>query len=356
MAVLKLYSNKLRSNYQFLDNLFQSNGIEWGIVTKLLCGNKDFLKEVISLGAKEIHDARVSNLAAIKEINPEVETAYIKPPPKGSIADVVHYADISLNTEYQTIKMLSDEAVKQKKLHKVIIMIEMGDLREGVMRDDLLDFYSSIFQLPGISVIGLGTNLNCLHGVMPSQDKLVQLSLYKQLIELKFNRKIQYISGGASVTIPLLLKDELPSAVNHFRVGETIYFGNNLFNSEPIEGMETDVFELFTEILEVSEKPKVPVGELGEDPTGEVATVNEEDYGQKHYRALIDIGLLDIDPKYLIPKDDSMSIIGSSSDMLVVELGENKRQFKVGDIIPFELKYMGALSILNSDYIEKVVE
>ena len=356
MAVLKLYRDKLRNNYEFLDKLFKEEDVQWGIVTKLLCGNEDYLREIINLGVEEIHDSRVSNLEKVKEINPNIHTAYIKPPPKGTIEQVVRVADISLNTEYDTIKMLSDEAVRQKKLHRILIMIEMGDLREGVMREDLLDFYSNVFQLPGISVVGLGTNLNCLHGVMPSQDKLVQLSLYKQLIELKFNRKIQFISGGASVTIPLLLNKQLPRAVNHFRVGETIYFGNNLFTDQPIEGMETSVFELFTEIIEVSEKPKVPSGEIGEDPSGHTFEINEEDYGEKHYRAIIDIGLLDIDPKFLIPKDQGLTIIGSSSDMLVVELGQNQSNYKVGDIIPFELKYMGALSILNSNYIDKVVE
>lgn len=356
MAFLKLYRDKLQHNYHFLKSLFEEQGIEYGIVTKLLCGNEDFLKEVINLGCKEIHDSRVSNLQKVKEHNPEVQTVYIKPPPKRSIPDIIECADVSLNTEYSTIKMLSEEAVRQKKLHKVLIMIEMGDLREGVMGEQLLDFYSNIFQLPGISVVGLGTNLNCLHGVMPSTDKLVQLSLYKQLIELKFNRKIPWISGGASVTIPLLLRNQLPRAINHFRVGETLYFGNNLLTEEPIQNMETDVFELFTEIIELSEKPKVPEGELGEDPSGETHAINEEDYGKKHFRAIIDIGLLDIDPKFLKPKDDRLTVIASSSDMLVVELGENQMNYEVGDLITFEMQYMGALSILNSDYIEKRVE
>ncbi len=356
MAFLKLYRDKLHYNYHYLKSLFKDRDIEYGIVTKLLCGNEDFLKEVINLGSGEVHDSRVSNLQKVKEYNPKVQTVYIKPPPKRSIPDIIECADVSLNTEYSTIKMLSEEAVRQNKLHKVLIMIEMGDLREGVLGEHLLDFYSSIFQLPGIAVVGLGTNLNCLHGVMPSTDKLVQLSLYKQLIELKFNRKIPWISGGASVTIPLLLRNQLPRAINHFRVGETLYFGNNLITEEPIENMETDVFELFTEIIELSEKPIVPEGELGEDPSGETHEINEEDYGKKHFRAIIDIGLLDIDPKFLKPKDNRLTVIASSSDMLVVELGENQMNYEVGDLITFEMEYMGALSILNSDYIEKRVE
>lgn len=90
---------------------------------------------------------------------------------------MVKFADVCLNSELETIRMISEEAVRQDKPHKIIIMVETGDLREGVMGGNLVDFYEEIFELPKIDVIGLGTNLNCLNGVMPSTDKLIQLSL-----------------------------------------------------------------------------------------------------------------------------------------------------------------------------------
>src|SRR5690606_11980167 len=139
-----------------------------------------------------------------------IETVFIKPPAKRYISSIVKYADSSFNTEYETIKMLSDEAVRQNKTHKIIIMIELGELREGVMREDVIDFYEKIFHLPNIEVAGLGTNLTCMYGVLPNQDKLLQLCLYAQLIEARFNRKIPYISGGTSVTIPLISRGLLP--------------------------------------------------------------------------------------------------------------------------------------------------
>ncbi|MDX1629793.1 MAG: alanine/ornithine racemase family PLP-dependent enzyme, partial [Fulvivirga sp.] len=108
-------------------------------------------------------------------------------------------------------------------------------------------------------------------------------------------------------------------------------------------------------IIELYEKPKVPVGELAENPSGEIAKVNESDYGKTSYRAIIDIGLLDIAPEYLIPDDDKIEISGASSDMLVIDLGTSQRNYKVGDLVSFKLRYMGALSILNSDYIEKKI-
>ncbi|TNE81272.1 MAG: alanine/ornithine racemase family PLP-dependent enzyme [Bacteroidetes bacterium] len=356
MAYLQLYQPSLAHNFRFLKSLFEAEHVSWGIVSKLLCGNRNYIKELLELGVKEIHDSRVSNLKTIKELAPEVQTVYIKPPAKRSIKSIVKYADVSMNTELETIRMLSEESGKQGKMHKIIIMVEMGDLREGVLGDDLVAFYEQVFRLPHIRIIGLGTNLNCLHGVMPSQDKLVQLALYKQIIELKFNREIPWISGGTSVTIPLLLNKQIPQGVNHFRIGETLFFGSDLFTGETIPGMRDDVFELFAEVIEITEKPMIPVGELAANPQGITLEIDPELYGKTSVRAIIDIGLLDIDPKYLVFDESKFEVVGSSSDMLVLDLGENASGIQVGDVIPFRLKYMGALGILNSNYIEKLVK
>jgi predicted amino acid racemase len=355
MAFINLNRTKLKENYSFLNDHFKREHVDWAIVTKLLCGHEPYLEEVINLGIKEVCDSRISNLQKVKEIDPNVETVYIKPPAKLSIKEIVQYADASFNTEFYTIKLLSDEAQKQGKTHKVIIMIELGDLREGIMGEHLLDFYGSIFKLPNIKVSGIGANLNCLNGVMPSEDKLIQLSLYKQLIEAKFNCEIPWVTGGTSVVVPLLLNHQVPEGVNHFRIGEMLYFGNNLVSGENMTGMNSDVFELYTEVIEITEKPKVPIGLLDKNPSGEMAEINKDDYGKKSYRAILDLGLLDINPDYLIPEDKSLEISGASSDMLIIDLGDDAQEYKVGDLIPFKMKYMGTLSLMNSFYIEKRV-
>ncbi|MFW5758255.1 MAG: alanine racemase [Bacteroidota bacterium] len=353
MAEITISSKKLRHNFNFLKNFFEKNNVEWGIVSKLLCGNEILLKELIEMGAEELMDSRISNLRKIKKINPNINTVYIKPPPRRSLPSVVRYADVSFNSDLETLRLISVEAGKQNKVHRVIIMIEMGDLREGVLGENLINFYEKVFELPNISVVGLGTNFNCMYGVMPSHDKMVQLSLYKQIIEIKFNQKIKWISGGSSVSIPMIQKKQLPKGINHFRIGETLFFGNNLITGKVIKGMKDDVITLYSEIIELLEKPIVPQGELGENPSGEVFEVNPQDYGKKSWRALIDIGLLDISPDFLIPMDKTMEIAGASSDIVVIDLGSNPKNYKVGNFIKFKLKYMGALALFNSDYINK---
>ena len=353
MAYIELYKEKLEINYRYLDALFKEHGKEWAVVTKMFCGNRDYIKAVIDMGAKELCDSRVSNLEVIKSIDPSVQTVYIKPPAQHNIERIVEHADVSFNTELATIKLLNEEAGKQGKVHKVIIMIELGDLREGIMGDHLIDLYRDIFNLPNIFVSGIGTNLNCLNGVLPSQDKLIQLSLYEQLIEAKFDRGIPWVTGGTSVIIPLLFYDQVPDGVNHFRVGETLYFGNNLVSGEPIDGMQQGLIKLFAQIIEITDKPKIPIGLLAENPSGEKFDVDESDYGAQMKRGILDFGLLDISTDFLIPEDEHISIVGASSDMIVVDLNDATKDYKVGDIVSFDLKYMGALGLLNSDYIEK---
>jgi predicted amino acid racemase len=353
MAFVELDRKKLKHNYDFIRERFEERNIEWGVVTKLLCGNKLYIQEVLNLGVTEVHDSRISNLQVVKQLNPDVQTVYIKPPAKRAIKSLVKYADVSLNTEYVTIKMISDEAKRQNKLHKIVIMIELGDLREGVMGEELVDFYRKTFDLPNIKVVGLGANLNCLHGVMPSEDKFIQLSLYKQLIKAYFDYDIPSISGGTSVVLPMFYKNQLPESVNHFRIGETLFFGANIEEGTVFEGMHEDVFKLRTEIIELTEKPMVPVGELAENPSGDTLEVDESLYGKTSLRAILDVGLLDISPDFLLPYDENIEIVGASSDMLVLDLGKSEKDYKVGDLVDFRLKYMGALGIMNSNYIEK---
>lgn len=353
MAYITLNSKKLKDNFNYLNSLFKKNSIQWTVVSKMLCGNKMYLSELLKLGIEKICDSRITNLKVIKSINPEIETMLIRLPAKQSISQVVKYADISMNTEIETIQMLSKEAQKQNKIHKIFIMIELGELREGIVGEDFVDFYSQVFNLKNIEVVGIGTNLSCLYGVLPNHDKLIQLSLYEQLIEAKFNRQITFVSGGSSVTIPLIFQNLLPKGVNHFRVGETLFLGTDVYNNSTFEKMHSDVFRLYAEIIELSEKQSVPIGEMGTNVEGHSYEFDKDKVGQTSFRAIINLGLLDVEQDHIDPVDNNMRFVGASSDMLVVDLGENAKNYKVGDVLEFTMDYMGTLRVINSRYIEK---
>lgn len=355
MAFLTLHKGKLKHNFDALDQRFKAYGIDWAVVTKVLCGTRSYLELLLELEPTQVCDSRVSNLRTVKKLRPDVETIYIKPPAKRAVKGVIEVADISMNSSLETIRLLNVEARRQGKIHKVIIMIEMGELREGVMRDHLMDFYASVFELDHIDVIGIGTNLTCLYGVLPNQDKLIQLSLYEQLIEARFQRPIRYVSGGTSVTIPLLDQGILPKGVNHFRVGESLFLGTNPYDNTPLDGLYTDLFILYAEIIELIEKPAAPDGEMGTNVEGEAYTFSPNDLKRTTFRALLDVGLLDVEPSHLIPIDENVEVAGASSDIIVIDLGETTQGYAVGQLVAFKLDYMGLLRILNSYYVEKKI-
>ena len=356
MSYITLHSDKLRHNFVVLDKVFTDRNIEWAIVAKLLCGNEKFLKVLLNLSDKEICDSRLSNLKTIKKLSPETQTIYIKPPAQRLAKSIVQFADVSFNTEIGTLEALSAEAVLQSKIHRVVLMVEMGELREGIMARNLMSFYDDVLALPNIKVVAIGTNLNCLNGILPDEKKLVKLSSFKQIIEEHSGQNIPYISGGSSVTIPLIFKDEIPMSINHFRVGETLFFGTNVYTDTFIKGMYHDVFTLTVEIIEMQTKPTIPSGIAGTNLTGETPEFSEEERGNTALRAIVDIGLLDIDHKDIVPLVDDVEIIGASSDMLILALGENASDLQVGDTIDFSMNYMAVLRAMNSNYVDKKID
>jgi len=356
LAYIELNVKSLKKNFDYLDERLNKYGRSWGIVSKLLCGNNAFIEEIVKLNPDEIHDSRLSNLEKVKELAPHIQRVYIKPPPIKSLKRLVACADVSFNTHIRTIKHINEEAKRQGVVHKIIIMIELGDLREGVMPENVVTFYQKIFELNNIEVIGLGANLNCMNGILPSKDKLIQLSLYKELINAKFNSNIKWVSAGSSVTLPLLSRKQVPRGCNHFRIGETLYFGNDLYNQKPIKAMRQDVFILKAEVIELKEKPIIASGVQGVNVEGERPEFDMEDLGKQSTRAIIDVGVLDIKAKDITPVDEDLEIVGASSDMIVVDLKDNSRGVKLGDVLSFRPNYTGVLSLMNSRYIDKRVK
>lgn len=167
MAYITLNRTKLTHNYEFLDRMFRRHRIEWAVVVKLLCGNELYLREVLQLNPRQLCDARISNLKVVKKLSPDTETVYIRPAPLRNIAAVVRYADISFNTQVRTLKKLSEEAVQQGKIHKVVVVVELGERREGVMRSQIVDFYEKVRVLPNLRIVGLGPISPVFRGCFP---------------------------------------------------------------------------------------------------------------------------------------------------------------------------------------------
>lgn len=356
MATLQIHTDRIVGNVKKLNDFLKPKGIEWTLVTKILNGYKPALEKILCDPAiKEVHsvgDSRISNLRAIKEVKSDVVTIYIKPAAVNQAKNVVKYADISLNSSYETIKQLNIEAEKQGKNHRVIVMIEMGELREGVVRENILKFYEKIFEMKNISITGIGTNLGCMYGVEPTYDKLIQLSLYKQLIDHTFGINLELISSGSSITLPLVSMNKIPKGVNHFRIGEAAFLGVSPYDNKKFKNLSTNAFTFNADIVELEKKEVTPDGKIGEGAVGETADFEKLDYNES-YRAITDFGELDVDYNNLSLKDDNINFVGTTSDMTVYDLGPKSGKYKVGDQLQFRPNYMAVARLTNSKYMTK---
>lgn len=359
MAILNIHIDKIIENVVTIDNLMKKNDKEWSLVVKVLGAHKAALQALMEHEIiRGIHSLAVSQwkiLKLIKEINPNIVTTYIKPPVIKNADHVVRYADISFNSSFLTIKALNEAAKKQNKEHQIVIMIEMGELREGIRREGLVEFYQKVFQLSNIRVIGIGSNLGCMIGIQPSYDKLLQMVLYEQLIEAVFKQKVKLVSGASSITLPLLQKGKVPKGVNHFRIGEAAFLGTSPLNNRQFANLHTDTFTFDANIVELYRKSNQP-SDLPSD-----AAVGSSDFNasvstlESSYHAITDFGVLDVDAHNLIPMDDSVKFFGNSSDLTVFDLGENPGQYETGHTLHFKLKYMAVARLMSAGFVEKKI-
>lgn len=349
----------LLHNFEVISRWMNKHNASWTVVTKVLCGNEDVLNALKHIGVTSLGDSRLSNLQTAKRIFPEYEGWYLRVPGPSVIDDVIELSSVSLNSEIETIASLEKAACEQNKKHHVIIMIELGDLREGILPGSLVHFYEAVFNLPHLEVLGIGANLGCLAGVAPNMDQLMQLVLYRELLELKFEHKLPFISAGSSATLPLLLEGRVPAGINHFRIGEALFLGTDLINGGTLPELRDDVMLLQAEIAELKEKGLAAAADsasIAPFSTDQPAESDEFSPGQRGYRALIGVGQLDTDINGLIPINPEHQIAGASSDITVVNLGDDPGGLKVGDTIEFRLNYPALLRLMNCRYINKVVQ
>lgn len=340
----------IENNVKTIVDMCKKQDIEVAGVTKVFCGNLEIAKVYINGGVSYLADSRIQNLKRMKSL--DIPKMMLRLPMISEADEVVQYADISLNSEIETIKALSQKAIRRNRIHKIILMLDLGDLREGYYDDEsLFESIEKIRDLKGVKLIGLGTNLTCYGGVIPTKEILSKLSDLQMTIRQKYNIKLEILSGGNSSTIHLLGKDHF-EGINNLRLGESLVIGTESAYGNQIEGTSNDAFKLEVEIIEIKEKPSLPTGEIGRDAFGNIPTFTDRGVRK---RILGAIGKQDIDFETLHPIDKGIIILGGSSDHIILDGSDSKIDYKVGDIIEFRLSYVSILRGMTSEYIAKEI-
>ena len=104
------------------------------------------------------------------------------------------------------------------------------------------------------------------------------------------------------------------------------------------------------EIIEMKSKATVPTGNIGVDAFGSIP--HYEDKGIRK-RAIVAVGRQDIRLEGLTPVDSNISIFGASSDHLILDVTDSKKELTVGDIVDFKVDYGCLLAAMTSPYVEK---
>ncbi len=269
---------------------------------------------------------------------------------------VVEYTDTSLNSELETIKALSKEALRKGRSHNIILMVDLGDLREGYYNEkEIYEAVEHIIKMNGgVKLVGIGTNLTCYGGVIPDADNLGRLVKLSKDIENRFDVDLEIISGGNSSSLHLLMDNKPIEGINNLRLGESLVLGGvETAYGNRIDDTYNDVFKLTAEIIEVKHKPSVPTGgEIGRDAFGKVPTFVDKGIRK---RIICAIGKQDVELDAIFPLDEGLSILGGSSDHLILDGTDSQTDYRVGDKVHFKLSYGGILRLMTSEYVKKEI-
>ena len=337
---------KLRGNIDAVAEIAKNQGgCSLMIVTKALCADETVVKMIAEHPeVNYLADSRVQNIKknyeAIKTNGKE--SVLLRLPMASEIEEVVKYVDISFNSEMATLEILNAEAAKQGKVHKAVLMIDVGDLREGIFfqnEEEIIETAKKIDAMENVELFGVGVNLTCYGAIIPKNENLNIICQFAEIIEAATGKALSMISGGNSSSIYLVGKGELPEKINNLRLGEAFLLGNDTAYGERLAGTVDDA---------ITEKPSLPIGEVGVDA-----------FGQKPYyedrgiikRAIIGIGQQDMTADSMYPLDERIDVLGASSDHMLLDV--TKADYKVGDIVSFKLGYGSVLKAATSEYVAK---
>lgn len=345
---LEIDLGAVESNTRTLVGLLSARGIRVTGVTKAALGSPGVAGAMLRGGASGLGDSRVEDLARLADAGVEAPLTLIRSPMLSQVEAVVRYATTSLNSERVVLEALSRAASYRRTLHAVVVMVELGDLREGVLAADVVPLARAVAALPCLTLAGLGTNLACQSGVVPDQPKMEELSRLADEVESATGTALSVVSGGNSASLGWALATRDVGRIDELRLGESILLGVDPLSRLPVAGLRTDAVTLVAELIEVQEKPAAPWGARAQSAFG--APPERRTTGTVR-QGILALGEQDVEAGGL-RAPPGVRVLGMSSDHLVVDLGDYGAV--VGDEIELGVGYAGLLRAATSPFVAVV--
>jgi ornithine racemase len=351
---LEIDLGRLHHNAHTLVQRLARRGIAVTGVSKATLGLVEIVRTWVAAGVGSIGESRIETIEALARAGVSVPLMLLRSPMLSQVGRVVAHASISCNSEPVVLRALATAAAEQGRRHAVLLMVELGDLREGILPADLEAVAQLTLQLPALRLIGIGANLGCQHGVRPGNANMAELSALAMALEARFGVVLELVSGGNSANLPWLAAGGDPGRINHLRLGEALLLGREPLNRTAIPGLHTDAITLVAEVIEARVKPSRPWGDRGltsfaalGSPAAKPAVPADQAPRQ---RALLALGEQDVDPAGLVPPA-GVTIVGASSDHLVVE--QIGGSLLVGQEQWFGLDYSSLLRAMTSPFVSR---
>ena len=334
---IEIALDKLAHNARNLVALYSSKGIGITAITKGVCGSPRIASALLNSGIRSLGDSRIANIRKMRDAGLDAQFILVRSPMPSEVERVVEFADVSLNTEISVIRLLAEHAAKRGKIHRIVLMIELGDLRDGVLPSDVESVAKETISLRGVKLAGIGTNLACFGGVRPTEANMRGLSAIAGNLQRKYGINFEIVSGGNSANYQWFVSTPDVGLVNHLRIGEAILLGCDTLTRERIPGLYADTFTLVAEVIEFKTKPSRPHGEIAQDAFGHVPTF--EDKGDVR-RAILALGEQDVDVSAINPRIEA-DVLGASSDHLILDV--KGPDLEVGVEVRFDVGYCALL-------------
>jgi len=347
---LEIDLGKIHHNARTLVELLADRGISVTGVTKATLGSPEIAGVLLQAGVSGLGDSRIENIEAMRRAGVPASMTLIRSPMLSQADRIVAHADVSFNTELDVISKLSSAAQDARRTHGIVLMVELGDLREGILPDDLENTVRETLRFPNIALKGIGTNLACRSGVAPDAKKMAKLSALADSIDTTFGPLLSIVSGGNSANLQWALSGAEAGRINDLRLGEAILLGREPLHRQSIDGLHTDAITLIAEVIESKVKPSQPWGEIAQTAFGKKPSAT--DRGQIT-QTIFAIGCQDTDPCGLHPPP-GIEMLGASSDHLIADSG--CEGVSVGAEITFQLNYSALLRAMTSPFVTKIVK
>ncbi|WP_084631066.1 alanine/ornithine racemase family PLP-dependent enzyme [Demequina aestuarii] len=320
-------------------------------VTKATLGSPQVARAMLRGGVTRLADSRIENLERLRRSGITAPLTLLRSPAPAQAPRAILAADVSLVSDIDVVRSLAEAARAVGGGHGVVLMVELGDLREGLMPGELLTTARQVAAVDGVKLVGVGANLACLSGVIPGAEQMRDLSALASLVSTRLGLPDLRVSGGNSANLPWALGRGPVGAVNDLRLGEAMLLGLDPLTALPIDGLRTDAFTVVGAVIESREKPTAPWGELA-PIAARAAHAGQSAPAVRAGRArriqtIVALGRQDSDPDGLTAPAGA-SVLGATSDHLVLE---TSTVIAAGTEMRFGVDYGALLRAMASPFV-----